>query len=1469
MLKKNNIKKIKNKRFKLSKKMILIILPVVVILGVIALITTGSLSKLMGNSITSYHCIDDTWKLEGTTCSKTTTKKAELFADINQDSKIDNSDLELLNYYIENNNKADYTILSNIQLVLADINGDGTIDNFDSGMLEYYITNPDKQSKDMVCEKGFKLNGPNCELEEKIPAEVDDNSVGASNNQVVSFGYANFYKTYVGNTNVYVETSIPSEIVSEYIGTLNKLNTEYSGYLTSVSNLFLIPNKIYAEVEGDSGGVSLPAINSIFIMVYDNCCGDGSWVKQTIRHETGHRIDDATNKVIGTPLFEMQYNGHNIKYYTEKYYKAKLCDGDFCLRYAPHQGNYSYGESYWEFFADVFASFDAPALKVNDELKIVRDEVKQKFHDIYSKNSDKFKEIQNKYKNIYMINYSADSGYGNMKPQIAVYNESTKLNSNVFSKDNYDFDGWKVGRSNGTWLCYTDANKINISWTNESFCKKYDYVRLKDGANVTSLTQPDSYVTLHATWKKITNEQTSLINYVVVNDDNTYKTIATQKVPFGTSSLKPYSYKSNLKFAGWHAKRSDGYGYCYVDSDKKKASWVNQSTCNLYDYELLKDQQPFYNYSTNYSYTLEAQFVDYYTINYVIKNSDNTYKTIATQKTSLGSTNLKPYNDKNKSNFIGWYAKRDDGAGYCYTDYNKNATGWLEYHSCNKNGYVLMLDQQEFWNGDQAFKEFTLEAQFNNYKLDVKFDGNGSTSGRMYAKKIDSSNCDYTVPWPNYDKKDYGFLGWYAKRVDGLKFCNSSYDTNSPGIWADEKTCNLYGHKLIREYDIINLCNLNANVTFVAQWTKNYEVYFDANGGTGKMDPQNILYGTEMALNPNNFKKERYKFVGWNAKAPYAIQEVWYCTTSENSNKYEWVTKDKCVQKKLFKDKEKVKNIVWPGETVVMYAQWTDENSIKFDGNGATKGSMKSYNYHTAGECGMNSLPSNKFENKGYGFWGWYADTEDGRGYCYTSYDKTDAAWSDKNACSRFGHKLIDNHSSYNRAGICEVNSNVILKAQWANTFTLKFDGNGATKGSMKDQEIVYGVPTSITHVGFEKKGYVFLGWNAKRDDGKGYCYTNSAKTKKAWSSKETCRRFGFYLYKDGLKVKDTANIGGYTTMVAVWTNTFTLKFDGNGATKGSMKDQEIVYGVPTSITHVGFEKAGYAFLGWQAKRDDGKGYCYTNSAKTKRAWSSKETCRRFSYYLYKDGLKVKDTANIGGYTTMVAIWTNTFTLKFDGNGATSGSMKDQELVYGIRTKIRRNEFKKTGYVFDGWHAERSDGKWYCYTDSTKKKHSWSTKSTCEKYDYYLYKNEMNVTNTAEPGSYTTLHAKWSKAKCTQYECPKGSTSKGGECFETNISFSKVSKVKDCVCPANTTKHAGECFTTETKNVWVKKQNGDCPSGAVKHGGECFKKETREVHVNKICSQVCPKGTEEHVGTCYKKTTKDVHVSKVCTKYSS
>ena len=45
-------------------------------------------------------------------------------------------------------------------------------------------------------------------------------------------------------------------------------------------------------------------------------------------------------------------------------------------------------------------------------------------------------------------------------------------------------------------------------------------------------------------------------------------------------------------------------------------------------------------------------------------------------------------------------------------------------------------------------------------------------------------------------------------------------------------------------------------------------------------------------------------------------------------------------------------------------------------------------------------------------------------------------------------------------------------------------------------------------------------------------------------------------------------------------------------------------------------------------------------------------------------------------------------TLSFDGNGATSGSMKDQTI--SSITTIKSNSFKKTGYVFAGWSYQKN-----------------------------------------------------------------------------------------------------------------------------------------------------------------------------------
>lgn len=57
--------------------------------------------------------------------------------------------------------------------------------------------------------------------------------------------------------------------------------------------------------------------------------------------------------------------------------------------------------------------------------------------------------------------------------------------------------------------------------------------------------------------------------------------------------------------------------------------------------------------------------------------------------------------------------------------------------------------------------------------------------------------------------------------------------------------------------------------------TTNIKIYFDANGGTGSMNPQNIPLNTATSISSNSFSYDGHTFTGWNTKAdgsgtPYA-----------------------------------------------------------------------------------------------------------------------------------------------------------------------------------------------------------------------------------------------------------------------------------------------------------------------------------------------------------------------------------------------------------------------------------------------------------------------------------------------------------------------------------------------------------------------------------------------------------------------
>ena len=127
-----------------------------------------------------------------------------------------------------------------------------------------------------------------------------------------------------------------------------------------------------------------------------------------------------------------------------------------------------------------------------------------------------------------------------------------------------------------------------------------------------------------------------------------------------------------------------------------------------------------------------------------------------------------------------------------------------------------------------------------------------------------------------------------------------------------------------------------SNNTYV--WTSNkYTLSFNANGGSGSMDSQEISGGLEFTLPKNTFTREDFNFAGWN-------------TAADGSG--------------TFYADEATASFV---ENTTLYAQWTQNREITFDANGGT-GSMGKQlipvNVPTA-------LNANAFTRAGGGGGGW------------------------------------------------------------------------------------------------------------------------------------------------------------------------------------------------------------------------------------------------------------------------------------------------------------------------------------------------------------------------------------------------------------------------------------------------------------------------------------------------------------------
>lgn len=151
-------------------KILLYCAPILIIVFVVVLYTSGSLSGLMGNSVSSLYC-DEGYILSGSNCTKTITTTAYLLGDINKDNLLDVSDITAMQRIAN-----DFTSIDDEQKALADVNEDGKVDITDLTVMQlYFASESSKESnninKKRVCMAGFALKNMSCVKVETIAAK--------------------------------------------------------------------------------------------------------------------------------------------------------------------------------------------------------------------------------------------------------------------------------------------------------------------------------------------------------------------------------------------------------------------------------------------------------------------------------------------------------------------------------------------------------------------------------------------------------------------------------------------------------------------------------------------------------------------------------------------------------------------------------------------------------------------------------------------------------------------------------------------------------------------------------------------------------------------------------------------------------------------------------------------------------------------------------------------------------------------------------------------------------------------------------------------------------------------------------------------------------------------------------------------------------------------------------------------------
>lgn len=244
-------------------------------------------------------------------------------------------------------------------------------------------------------------------------------------------------------------------------------------------------------------------------------------------------------------------------------------------------------------------------------------------------------------------------------------------------------------------------------------------------------------------------------------------------------------------------------------------------------------------------------------------------------------------------------------------------------------------------------ENLTLYATWEEHKLTVSYYSNYADYGTYKGEALSvSSNTNVKVHSQDflYDNSYSSALS-NVQNTDYLYLSRTGYTptgywgtSTSGGTLIDEDADYSTGQVLAQAFGK-SLASGNASVNVYPQWKINtYTIGYDGNGGSGSMEVQSVDWQETFTLLDNQFKREGYKFVGWNAQRE--IDRKWYV------NGQGWLTDDEIFagsyEKKLYLNQDElIFDLSWiKGETGVihqytMYAIWEISGVVYID-NGIT-----------------------------------------------------------------------------------------------------------------------------------------------------------------------------------------------------------------------------------------------------------------------------------------------------------------------------------------------------------------------------------------------------------------------------------------------------------------------------------------------------------------------------------------------------